>query len=100
MQTILLIAGLLSLGILLLWMTWAARQILSEEGSTYDDIQVAWHQGRHVMPGQRPLRVADIRKKEGERMASISEEMDYSYDEGYSMGWPQEWSHDLAVRRN
>lgn len=100
MQTILLIAGLLSLGILLVWMTWAAGQILREEGSTYDDIQVVRGQGRYVMPGQRPLRVADIRRKEGERMASIPEEMDYSYDEGYSMGWPQEWSEDLEVRRN
>ena len=100
MQTILLIAGLLSLGILLVWMTWAAGQILSEGGSTYDEIQVAWHQERHVMPGQRSLRVADIRRKEGERMATIPDEMDYRYDEGYSLGWPQEWSDDLTVRRN
>jgi hypothetical protein len=100
MQTILLIAGLLSLGILLVWMTWAAGQILSEEGSIYDDVQVTWDRGRYVMPGQRILRFADIRRKEGERMATIPEEMDYSYDEGYSMGWPQEWSDDLAARRN
>jgi len=33
-------------------------------------------------------------------MATVPEDGEYLYEEGYSVGWPEEWTDDLMLRRN
>jgi len=100
MQTAILITGLLSLGALLGWMFWAASRILNEDRIAQAAKHVEWVRETRMPAGQRSLRFKDIREREAERMATIPEEVDYLYDEGYSVGWPEEWTDDVMLRRN
>jgi len=53
-----------------------------------------------MIAGTRQVRFEDIRRREAERVAVVPSEADYLYEEGYSVGWPEEWTDDLMVRRN
>lgn len=100
LQTVILITALASLAALIGWMFWAASRILQGR----DDAKAApareWDVGFGVMDGTRAVRFRDIRSREAERMATVPGEVDYLYEEGYSVGWPEEWAEDLMLRRN
>ena len=96
MQVAILIPALASLGALLVWMAWAAVQILQEEAPAQ---HVTWAEER-MIAGQRPIRLADIRIREAERVSMGPEDRDYHLDEGFSLGWPEHWTEDLIARRN
>lgn len=100
MQNVILITGLCSLGALLVWMFWAASRILKEDRTTRAGMRVEWARDTRLIAGRQTVRFRDIRQREAERMATIPEEVDYLYEEGYSVGWPEEWSDDLMLRRN
>lgn len=100
MQTVILITGLLSLGALLGWMFWAASRILNEDRIFRHRTNVPWIQSPPSIEYKGTVRFRDIRKREAERMAAIPDEGDYLYEEGYSVGWPEEWADDLMLRRN
>ncbi len=100
MQTIILITGLLSLGALMAWMFWAASRILKEDRSAKQRWRAQWMREETMLHGERAVRFSDIRLREAERMATIPGDVDYLYDDGYSVGWPEEWTDDLTLRRN
>lgn len=100
MQNVILITGLLSLAALLTWMFWAASRILREDRTAKRGVHTPWVKTPRKVPGAHALRFRDIRAREAERMATIPEDGDYLYEEGYSVGWPEEWSEDLMLRRN
>lgn len=100
MQNVILITGLASLGALLTWMFWAASRILKEDRSARKSATAVWAAEERFIAGTRAVRFQDIRQREAERMATIPEEVDYLYEEGYSVGWPEEWTDDLVLRRN
>jgi len=53
-----------------------------------------------MIAGQRPVRLADIRTREAERVSMGPDNRDYHWDEGFSLGWPEHWTEDLIARRN
>lgn len=100
MKTVLLITALASLAALVGWMFWAASRILrAEERSTGNGVADSGYRGR-LLAGTRAVRFRDIRSREAERMAAVPGETDYLYEDGYSIGLPDEWTDDLMMRRN
>jgi len=97
MQAAILIPALASLGALLVWMAWAAVQILQEEAPAQ---HATWVEEERMIAGQRPVRLADIRTREAERVSMGPDNRDYHWDEGFSLGWPEHWTEDLIARRN
>lgn len=100
MQNVILITGLVSLGALLTWMFWAASRILKEDRARKRGTGAPWVHSVPTVHSARALRFKDIRAREAERMSTIPEDGDYLYEEGYSVGWPEEWADDLMLRRN
>lgn len=47
-----------------------------------------------------PVYFSDIRMLEKERILVGVEELEYSYQDGYSSGMPERWEDDLMLRRN
>ena len=100
MQNVILITGLISLGALLIWMFWAASRILKEDQVAGRGTDVPWKRPIQTVHGAYALRFKDIRAREADRMATVPEDGEYLYEEGYSVGWPEEWTDDLMLRRN
>lgn len=100
MKTVLLITALVSLAALVGWMFWAASRILRpDRRSVGGGMPESGYRGR-LLAGTRAVRFRDIRSREAERMATVPGESDYLYEEGYSIGLPEEWTDDLMMRRN
>ena len=100
MKTVLLITALGSLAALIGWMFWAASRILRPDSRrTGYRVPENRYRERHLA-GTRALRFRDIRSREAERMATVPGDTDYLYEEGYSVGLPEEWTDDLMMRRN
>ena len=100
MQSVILITGIVSLGALLTWMFWAASRILKEDNNQQRGGGAPWVHPVTIIRGAPALRFRDIRAREAERMAAVPGDGDYLYEEGYSVGYPEEWSEDLIRRRN
>jgi hypothetical protein len=99
-KTILLITALVSLAALVGWMFWAASRILRpEQRSIRYRLPENGDRGR-LLAGTRAVRFRDIRSREAERMATVPGDTEYLYEEGYSVGLPEEWTDDLMMRRN
>jgi len=47
-----------------------------------------------------PVLFSDIRMLEKERILVGAEVQEYSYQEGFSSGWPDRWVDDVIQRRN
>ncbi|MDA0875497.1 MAG: hypothetical protein O3C45_10615 [Bacteroidetes bacterium] len=100
MKTVLLITALASLAALVGWMFWAASRILRADQRTRKGDSPEHGYRDRMIAGTRAVRFRDIRSREAERMATVPGDTDYLYEDGYSIGWPEEWTHDLMLRRN
>ncbi|MDE2996591.1 MAG: hypothetical protein OXT73_07635 [Bacteroidota bacterium] len=99
MQTAIFITALTSLATLVGWMFWAASKILREDRQR-PVYAPRMSQSDRLLAGTKAVRFRDIRTREAERMATVPGDADYLYEEGYSVGWPDEWTDDLMLRRN
>ena len=100
LQTVILITALASLAALIGWIFWAASRILQGGTDSTSTPVREWDVELQMMGGAKAVRFRDIRSREAERMATVPGEVDYLYEEGYSVGWPEEWAEDLMLRRN
>lgn len=99
MESLIVYTGVISATALVIWALWAGSRILREDanppGGTASEL------GRQrLIAGTRAVRFQDIRNREAERFSTVPADADYLYEEGYSVGWPDEWTEDLLLRRN
>lgn len=99
-KTVLLITALASLAALVAWMFWAASRILRPVHRSSDRRLPEGRDRVRLLAGTRAVRFRDIRSREAERMATVPGDTDYLYEDGYSIGLPDEWTDDLMLRRN
>ena len=101
MESLIVYTGVISAIALVIWALWAGSRILGEESQlsvTSSALDATRRQ--RLIAGTRTVRFHDIRNREAERISTVPADADYLYEEGYSVGWPDEWTEDLMLRRN
>jgi len=100
MHTLLIIIASLAAVLLLFWvLATGLRIIYSPQGSSPLGTEHRLEK-RKLLAGTHAVRFEDIHVGGPHPVATLPEEGHYLYEEGYSAGWPQEWTEDLSQRRN
>ena len=101
MESLIIYTGVLSAVALVVWALWAGSRILCEAPNIPRSSSAPDAIGRErLIAGTRTVRVQDIRNREAQRISTVPADADYLFEEGYSVGWPDEWTDDLMLRRN
>ena len=101
MDTLITILGATAAVVLLFWILFTFLRNIPPQKNAEADLSPNRIKPRaQVKAGEGIVMFKDIRNFEHERMMAVPEDADYIYEEGYSAGWPDEWTDDLYLRRN